>query len=400
MVALEGFWSYVHADDDAEGERISRLARDVAAQFEMLTGEALELFLDRDSVRWGEVWREKIDGVLASVAFFVPVLTPRYFMSPECRRELQSFARKATSLGMKELVLPLHYVEVAALRHESPGDDLIDLVRRFQWVDWTDLRFADISSEKYRRAVSNLAERLVDANRHADKVAVTPESLAADVGEEGDDLPGFLDVVASAEKGLPRLVSTTDKLTEDIELIGNEMRQATIEIERSDHHASGFSARLAVAQKLARKLAPTVERISSLGNEYATQLHEVDQGFRAIIERAHEEVAKGAASREDVCQFFGTVRALSAAAHAGLASTQGMIDAIAPIEKVSRDLRPVLRRLRQGLTTLVEARKVSDDWIQLIDESGIVCDGFSRRTLDLVNQANGGAGGVPPQVVG
>jgi hypothetical protein len=35
----QGFWSYVHADDEAEGNRISRLARDVASQFELLTGE-------------------------------------------------------------------------------------------------------------------------------------------------------------------------------------------------------------------------------------------------------------------------------------------------------------------------------------------------------------------------
>lgn len=73
MSSSQGFWSYVHADDDAEGERISRLARDVTAQFEMLTGEQLELFIDRDQIKWGDVWRESINAGLASVAFFIPV---------------------------------------------------------------------------------------------------------------------------------------------------------------------------------------------------------------------------------------------------------------------------------------------------------------------------------------
>src|ERR1700741_4459468 len=99
MASSQGFWSYVHADDQADGGRISRLARDVVAQFEILTGEALELFLDRDAIQWGEAWRNRIDASLASVVFFIPVLTPRYFMSPECRRELQFFARKS---GIKE----------------------------------------------------------------------------------------------------------------------------------------------------------------------------------------------------------------------------------------------------------------------------------------------------------
>jgi hypothetical protein len=38
---LKGFWSYVHADDDADGGRVSRLAQDVVEQFEMLTGETI-----------------------------------------------------------------------------------------------------------------------------------------------------------------------------------------------------------------------------------------------------------------------------------------------------------------------------------------------------------------------
>jgi len=50
VAELKGFWSYVHADDAADGGRVSLLARDVAAQFEMLTGEKIDLFLDRDNV--------------------------------------------------------------------------------------------------------------------------------------------------------------------------------------------------------------------------------------------------------------------------------------------------------------------------------------------------------------
>ena len=41
MADSQGFWSCVHADDEAEGGRIVRLARDVAAQFRMMTGCAL-----------------------------------------------------------------------------------------------------------------------------------------------------------------------------------------------------------------------------------------------------------------------------------------------------------------------------------------------------------------------
>lgn len=59
MTAIDGFWSYVHADDNAESGRIAQLARDVVAQFEMLTGESISLFLERDRLQWGDDWRPK-----------------------------------------------------------------------------------------------------------------------------------------------------------------------------------------------------------------------------------------------------------------------------------------------------------------------------------------------------
>ncbi len=375
MATSEGFWSYVQADDEAEGSRISRLARDVSDQFQMLTGEPLDLFLDRDAIKWGEEWKNKIDSSLASVAFFISVLTPRYFMSAECRRELQFFARKATSLGLKELVLPLLYLDVPGLRDDSPRDDLMALVRAFQWEDWQELRFAETTAGEYRRAVAKLAARLVEANRQVERVDVAGRDKQFEEGtsEGGDDSPGFIDRIANAEEALPKLVETIAAIGKDIELIGQTMQEATADIKRSDSQTPGFGARLLVAKKVARRLNDPVERIRSFGADFASQLHEVDQGFRTILEHAAAEVQREPNSRAAACEFFGAVRNMSAAAHEGLGSTQGMIDAIAPLEKMSRDLRPVLRRLRQGLTAMVEAREVSDEWVQLIDATGIDC---------------------------
>lgn len=336
MANSQGFWSYVHADDRAEGERISRLARDVAGQFEMLTGE----------------------------------------------RELQFFARRATRLGIKELVLPLLYVDVPSLHDETDTDDLVGLVRTFQWEDWRELRFVDVSAEGYRKGVARLAARLVEANRQLEKSDVTSIARRADESLHGaaDDSPGFLDQIATAEETLPKLSATIEAIGQDIEHIGQVLQEATAELKRGDTHAKGFAGRVLVLRKVSRQLSEPAERVWSLGNDFASQLHEVDEGFRVLIERAAEEVKQNPDSKTEVCSFFHAVRALSAAAHAGLNSTQEMIEVIGPIEKMSRDLRPVLRRLRQGLTIMVEAREVSDEWLQLIDASGVVCEGGAIQT--------------------
>jgi TIR domain len=377
MTSSQGFWSYVHADDEAEGGRISRLARDVAAQFEMLTGEPLALFLDRDAIKWGEGWQDKIDTTLASVAFFIPVMTPRYFMSAECRRELQFFARQATRLGVKDLVLPLLYVDVPSLHESNTTDDLVGLVQTFQREDWTELRFADVSAEGYRKGVARLATRLVDANRQAEQLFDTQPVVPAStehLGESGEELPGYLDLIATAEETLPKLNATVVAIGQEMEVIGRLANVAGAEIKRGDDQRQGFAARLRAFQKLARELSEPSERVWSLGNDFASQLHGVDQGFRALIDQGADEVHLNPDSKPAICNFFSTVRSMSASAHAALNSIETMVAAMTPLEKISRDLRPVLRRFRQGLTTVVEAREVSDEWVQLTNASGIECE--------------------------
>lgn len=376
MSILSGFWSYVHDDDRSEDGRICRLAEDVVSQYELLTGEKIELFLDRDDIKWGEDWRRRVDSGLASTAFFVPVLTPRYFMSSECRRELHFYARAATSLGFKELVLPLLYVDVALLKDPDTADELVGLVNTFQWEDWREIRFANPASEDYRRGVARLAGRLVEANAAADQASATAITLEPEPSSGGGEaeLPGVLDRLADGEQALPEWTATVESMTADIELIGELMQAATGEIEEGDSHGKGFALRLTVAHRLSKQLAEPAERIWASANQFVSQLRRVDDLVRTIIELAPGQITDDTESRATICGFFHSLRELSASAHEGLTNTQGMISSIGPLEAMSRDLRAPLRRLRQGLTIMVEAREISDDWIRLIEQTDLECD--------------------------
>src|SRR4051794_7109392 len=94
-----GFWSYVHADDESDGGRILSLAGHLRSQYRLKTADELELFLDRDSLSWGEEWEARIDEAIAGTTFFIPVITPSYFKSQPCRQELLKFTREASRLG-------------------------------------------------------------------------------------------------------------------------------------------------------------------------------------------------------------------------------------------------------------------------------------------------------------
>jgi len=377
----QGFWSYVHADDDANNRRLSQLARDVVGEFGVLTGESFEMFLDKDAIKWGELWRDQIDTSLVAGAFFIPVITPRYFMSVECRRELQFFARKAVELGTKELVLPLLYVDVPALHEKGGTDDLVHLVGTFQWEDWRDTRFADPSTEHYRRAVSRLAARLVTVSRNSERAAsaLPPSTDGGSSGlDQQEDMPGFIDQMAVAEEAMPKLVKTVEGFSAEITRLGEIMTEGALETQRANEQKLGFSVRVAIARRVASQLSGPVDQLSKLTEEYSAHVHDVDQGMRPLILRAEPEVRENPETRPTVSGFLDIIRSFGSSAEQALTSAQRMDEITANLETLSKDLRPVARRLRAALVRMMEGYTVALEWARLAAEVELPAPAIKR----------------------
>ena len=373
-----GFWSYVREDDEAEGGRILRLANDIKAEYELRTAEEIDLFVDREGISWGDRWRDVIDGNLESVAFFIPIMTPRYFLKKECRREFALFANRAKRRGLKDLLLPVHYVDVPALSGEPGDDDLVDLVGDTQWEDWRELRLEEVHSKAYRQAVSKLVGRLVEANKRAEAVSAhEPETTTEDTtNEEAKEPPGTIDRMARIEETFPKWTDTIHRLTGQTEVIQKKMERATSDLTRGGPRER-FSFRLPILRRLAREMDEPTSQIATLAREYVSHLDDVDDGLRAIFEEIPTAVQDDPELVEDVCQFFGHIRGLSEAARTGVDSVQQWVNSILPMERMSRDLRPRFRKLRQALMTLVDARGVTEDWIVLMEASGVDCQDFA-----------------------
>lgn len=197
--AVAGFWSYAHEDDKLDGGSILDLAHRVADEYNFLSGEPIEIFVDRSSMAWGDNWRERIDSALSQTTFFIPIITPRYFTRPECRRELLEFAGKARSLGVSELLLPILYTETPNLATESM-DEAIALIDRTQYEDWRSTRLLDPNSSEYKVAVNALA-------RHVLQIAkkVTKKQLGDEInpGLENSGTNGIAELVDEASALVP-----------------------------------------------------------------------------------------------------------------------------------------------------------------------------------------------------
>jgi hypothetical protein len=58
---------------------------------------------------------------------------------------------------------------------------------------------------------------------------------------------------------------------------------------------------------------------------------------------------------------------MSLPADSGLGALNEMVASITPVENQSRNLRPVLRKLRRGFVVLVDGRDVINGWVSSVD---------------------------------
>ena len=374
----QGFWSYVVRDDEHEQGRIRQLAEDVAAEYEATTAEAVELFFGQADLKWGDDWRQRIDEALESAAFFIPVITPRFFQSMECRREFRRFLGRARALGVTELLLPIYYRTVDALEGEPPEDhpdkDLLNAIRQTQWKDWRDLRFQDRSSEEYRRAVASVVNRLVEASRKIES-APSDSAVAASSGggdeavERPEEEPGDLDSLADFEQELPRWVEIHEGANDAIVAINTMMRAAVERIQSPPDEKKRFVYAKLITHKLAQDLVAPIDRLGEAGKDLSGLAQKLDPGARILFTQAVEAVRSGDPDAAPAAKkLLGNARSLATSTAKLKEGGRKMIVTLGPLTRLSRDLRPVVRRLRQAVTVFIEAGDVTRDWVAFIDE--------------------------------
>jgi hypothetical protein len=176
------FWSYAHIDNENDDGAVLRLADLISKQYQVVTGEPLDMFIDT-KIGWGEEWERRIKHALIETTFFIPVITPTYLRREECRKELLDFASQAEALGVSELICPIMYSSVAGFSKDS-ADPAVALAARAQYEDWTELRTEEPSSSPHRKAVEKLVTRLAEVGREVEVRQVVAEATHNDDKEK------------------------------------------------------------------------------------------------------------------------------------------------------------------------------------------------------------------------
>ncbi|MFI6815983.1 toll/interleukin-1 receptor domain-containing protein [Nonomuraea sp. NPDC050328] len=196
MIGWDVFISHAGADSIAAGR-----LRDELLTCSTLDGRRPTVFLDTspDGVLPGENWVTKLEEVLRSTRFFVPLYSESYFERQMCEWELQS-AFTLTHSGQIKIV--------PVLINSSAIPSVPMSVSRIQWQDARD----PIWFDRVRDALDLLPGRpfvrlrFASAEPPAQTVNLTlPEILVEVMGENIPEV----EVVAETPSGRTRLVGTT-----------------------------------------------------------------------------------------------------------------------------------------------------------------------------------------------
>lgn len=367
MVGEVAFWSYVHADNQLDYLRLVRLAKLLEAEYEALTNRTLSVHTDATVLSWGSDWRQRLDEAIAEASFFIPILSPRFFTSTECRRELSNFIDAATRLGRIDLILPIKYIEVPDLQPDS-DDVLKAILATRQYEDWTDLRFEEEQSGAYRRAVNRLAKRLLEVMERLPTISVAESSVPPGERPGGEqptsdpdkdeDEPGVLEVLVAGESSGDDLNRHLENLGSLITEVGHLTQKAAEQMQRADGAGSSISRRLAISNRLGQQLAPISEQIDDESRGYTGALDLLDpfvSTLLGLLEDDRSQVPTAAS-------FLKSLIDMDEQSETGLAALVQLAEVMDGAAKTSRALRAPIRRIQAALRRVSDSRPTMAVW--------------------------------------
>jgi F-box protein 11 len=192
---LAAFMSYVHFNDDHDDGQISRFCERLSAEVGVQTGENFSIFYDRN-ISWGQIWSQRILEALDAATLLIPIITPGFFRSKECRAEVERFLEREQQLGRSDLILPVYYLSCREMDDPEfrKNDELAQILASRQFANWQHLRFEPFTSPTVRQEVAKLAISI----RHTFERPPLQESATA----RGYHPPALPDIGRSAAKSI------------------------------------------------------------------------------------------------------------------------------------------------------------------------------------------------------
>jgi hypothetical protein len=102
MSTIKIFWSYAKLDDK-KPNKLTTLRDALNISLDQTIGFETRIVVDVHHLKWGDKWYEKLNLLVADASLFVPIMSPSYFNSKMCMREL------SWAVAKEKPIIPIYY---------------------------------------------------------------------------------------------------------------------------------------------------------------------------------------------------------------------------------------------------------------------------------------------------
>lgn len=356
------FVSYARIDDQATYGRISKLIEDVANTYQSMTGKTVGVFMDVDSIRPGENWRDRIKLGLSYSSIFLAFISPAYLRSTGCREELSEFLAFLTSSSVERLVIPLIYAKKDRIDKAFTGDGLWDKITDREYEDIAELRSVNPGSSQWIETVEKLTDRIEEilssfAGAESPDAAThgVPASRKSSDASLGTLSLGTLERMAAIEDKVPDVIGDMGHIGDLIESLNEQITRATPRFSK----AQTFKERLAISRSVAKKLDPIADDMLSTADRLVTNFADWDLFVQTLLTYAQRS---GDLADPDFLTTIGALWALSKTGGTQLAPIREFAQAVTQAMGVSRDLDRPLTAIQSSAMRVADMIGILDGW--------------------------------------
>lgn len=362
--AIKCFLSYARGDD-AELDFINEFKAALIHYAYTDRGRRIELFVDHDSIGWGDDWHQELRDSIGEATVFIPLVTVQYLTRPMCREELLLFVDGARDLGVAELFLP-----IVVLGHrfitEGSDDPVAQKIAKRQYKDLREAVLHGTDSATWRIKMLEIANSLVDAVESAEEnlanqqertpVAPVPSNTSAELDENA---PGLDELDATAGEGAREVGSLMQQMMDHLNEVGEMVTPIGAELSAAPDQRQ----KNAILLRFAGEIRPLSEKIESTGLQMEGKTAEVDgtlrDAWQLVRDHGGEEMR-----RSFRLSIATAVANLSELDEVGQSMT-GFLESLKPAEVLSVNLRRAIRPMRKGITATRSSLSTMRSWSTL-----------------------------------
>lgn len=346
------FLSYTHDDDDTFGGLLLSFAEQVAKAYKTEMGTPMELIVDRDSIIWGERWRNRLTTELARANFLLAMVTPSYIRSEICRQEFLDFRDGEPTKG-HDGILALLTKDPKWDRADVRNDPLVARIRETvaqrQWLTLEHpLEELEVGTPEFRqtaRAVAKALVRRVEAFEEAPLSSeTTPESL------EQDSEAGLLELHEQLQEHL--IPEFTKRGSEFQQAFENLLEDFTNKL---GSRPQGHPPQPAALIRITHQLEPKRRLLDETSQAWSTSWRALEKVLDEVIRTANHPtvVALLPDLRESIRAHLGRV---------DLSEVETSSQQVRALALMSRALKPLAQSIDAALRTFRGIAAAEERW--------------------------------------